>query len=264
MEMFLSGPPGGLTLPYTHTRLSDLDGGVYGPGASVASTGLNIVKPAVKAGFAQAAGETWEDLLEYYMVCLSCQGAERFDSLGHLQFNADRGEMDFAYKLGKIFYQGSIYATSGGIGSGSEGVGHVGQDFSLARSYFLTIARQVWPRDPVHPLQHNVLNDKAEAVAQPGWAAKSAAYLGRMYLRGEGVKQDYEMAMMWFERGAEYGDRECHNGLGIMWRDGLVKGRQDIAKALTYFSHATGLELAEAFVNVGKYHYGACVLDVFH
>lgn len=68
MEMFLSGPPGGLALPYTHTRLSDLDGGVYGPGASVASTGMNVVKPAVKAGFAQAAGETWEDLLEYYMV----------------------------------------------------------------------------------------------------------------------------------------------------------------------------------------------------
>ncbi|KAF8550928.1 HCP-like protein [Imleria badia] len=238
MEMFLSGPPGGLTLPYTHTRLSDLDGGVYGPGASVASTGLNVVKPAVKAGFAQAAGETWEDLLEYYM------------------FNADRGEMDFAYKLGKIFYQGSIYATAGGIGSSSEGVGRIGQDFNLARSYFLKIARQVWPRDPTHPLQHNVLTDKAEGVAQPGWAAKSAAYLGRMYLRGEGVKRDYELAMMWFERGAEYGDRECHNGLGVMWRDGLVKGRQDISKALGYFSHAAGNELAEALVNIGKIHYG--------
>ncbi|KAF8141254.1 hypothetical protein EV363DRAFT_1425394 [Boletus edulis] len=237
MEMFLSGPPGGLTLPYTHTRLSDLDGGVYGPGASVASTGLNVVKPAVKAGFAQAAGETWEDLLEYYM------------------FNADRGEMDFAYKLGKIFYQGSIYATAGGIGSGSEGVGRIGQDFNIARSYFLKIARQVWPRDPIHPLQHNVLNDKDEGVAQPGWAAKSAAYLGRMYLRGEGVKRDYETAMMWFERGTEYGDRECHNELGIMWRDGLVKGRQDSAKAMVYFSHAAGQELAEALVNIGKHHY---------
>lgn len=80
MEMFLSGPPGGLTLPYTNTRLSDLDGGVYGPGASIASTGLNAVKPAVKAGFAQAAGETWEDLLEYYMVRVLCHAAKCFDS----------------------------------------------------------------------------------------------------------------------------------------------------------------------------------------
>lgn len=166
--------------------------------------------------------------------------------------------MDFAYKLGKIFYQGSIYAGSGGINSGSEGVGRIGQDFNLARSYFLRIARQVWPRDPFNPLQHNVLSDKAEGVTQPGWAAKSAAYLGRMYLRGEGVKRDYDVAMMWFERGAEYGDRECHNGLGIMWRDGLVKGRQDISKAMAYFTHAAGQELAEALVNIGKHHYGKC------
>lgn len=61
---------------------------------------------------------------------------------------------------------------------------------------------------------------------------------------------------MWFERGAESGDRECHNGLGIMWRDGLVKGRQDIGKALAHFSHAAGQELAEALVNMGKHHYG--------
>jgi hypothetical protein len=68
MEKFQSGPPGGLTLPQTPTRLSDLVGGVYGPGASVASTGLNTHRPAIKAGLARAAGETWEDVLEYYLV----------------------------------------------------------------------------------------------------------------------------------------------------------------------------------------------------
>jgi hypothetical protein len=68
MAKFLSGPPGGRTLPQTPTRLSDLVGGVYGPGASVASTGLNTQRPAIKAGMARAAGETWEDVLEYYLV----------------------------------------------------------------------------------------------------------------------------------------------------------------------------------------------------
>lgn len=237
MEKMLSGPPGGLSLPYTPTSLSDLDGGVYGPGASFASTGFNVIKPSVKAGFARAAGETWEDLLEYYM------------------FNADRGEMDFAYKLGKIFYQGSIYAAAGGIASGSEGVGRVLQDFDQAQYYFLQIARQVWPRDPPNPLQHKASAYSAEGVTQPGWAPKSAAYLGRMYMRGEGVKQDYEMATMWFERGAEYGDRECHNALGILWREGLVKGRKDTRKALEHFAIAAGQELAEAHVNLGKHHY---------
>jgi SEL1 protein len=69
MAQFLSGPPGGRTLPLTPTRLSDLAGGVYGPGASVASTGLNGQRPAIKAARARVAGETWEDILEYYIVC---------------------------------------------------------------------------------------------------------------------------------------------------------------------------------------------------
>jgi len=69
MNKFISGAPGGRTLPQTATRLSDLAGGVYGPGASVASTGLNTHRPAIKAGIARAAGETWEDVLEYYLVC---------------------------------------------------------------------------------------------------------------------------------------------------------------------------------------------------
>jgi SEL1 protein len=164
------------------------------------------------------------------------------------QFNADRGETDFAYRLGKIFYQGSIYASAGGIASGSEGVGSVPRDFQRARYYFSRIARQVWPRDPTNPLNY------APTHKDEGNTA-SAAYLGRMYLRGEGVKADAAMAKMWFERGAEHGDRECHNGLGIIWRDGLVQGKTDIKKSVAYFTAAAGQELAEAQVNMGKYHY---------
>jgi SEL1 protein len=75
-----------------------------------------------------------------------------------------------------------------------------------------------------------------------------------MYLRGEGVKVDHSLAKAWFERGAENGDRESINALGIMYRDGLgVKA--DHSKALAYFNHAAGQELAEAQVNVGKHHY---------
>lgn len=88
-----------------------------------------------------------------------------------------------------------------------------------------------------------------------GYAAASAAYLGRMYLRGEGVRADPAMARMWFERGYEGGDRECINALGVIWRDGLVGGRTDEKKAFTYFSVAAGQELAEAQVNLGKYYY---------
>lgn len=69
MAKFLSGPPGGRTLPLTTPRLSDLVGGVYGFGASVASTTLNADRAVIKTAKARAAGETWEDLLEYCLVC---------------------------------------------------------------------------------------------------------------------------------------------------------------------------------------------------
>ncbi|KAJ2916794.1 hypothetical protein MD484_g3661, partial [Candolleomyces efflorescens] len=234
MAKFMTGPPGGRTLPQTSTRLSDLVGGIYGPGASVASTGASALRPAIKAGVARAAGETWEDVLEYYL------------------FNADRGEIDFAYRLGKIFYQGSIYASVGGIASGSEGVGAIPRNFKLARHYFTKIARQVWPHDP--PSQMSVKD--SENNKPVGYAAASAAYLGRMYLRGEGVKADPVIAKAWFERGAEHGDRECRNGLGIIYRDGLVPGsRPDLKQALKYFDASAGQDLAEAQVNLAKHYY---------
>ncbi|KAJ3826832.1 hypothetical protein EV361DRAFT_890946 [Lentinula raphanica] len=237
MAKFLSGPPGGRTLPQTHTRLSDLDGGVYGYGASVASTGINAHRASIKAGASRASGETWEDILDYYL------------------FNADRGETDFALRLGKIYYQGSIYASPGGIGSGSEGVGAIPRDFARAKHYFEQIARQVWPRDPSNPLQHKPTAPSRDERLPFGHAAASAAYLGRMYLRGEGVKADPVMAKLWFERGEIYGEKECHNGLGIIWRDGLIPGtKPNLRKALFHFLAAANQDVAEAHVNIAKMH----------
>jgi SEL1 protein len=68
MAHYLSGPIGGRTLPRTLTHISDLDGGVYGPGASVASTGLNAYRAVIKAAKSRGTGETWDDLLEFYQV----------------------------------------------------------------------------------------------------------------------------------------------------------------------------------------------------
>ncbi|GJJ08477.1 hypothetical protein Clacol_002695 [Clathrus columnatus] len=229
MEYFLSGPPGGRTLPLTHTKLSDLVGGVFGPGASVASTGLLANRHVIKAADARAAGETWDDVIDYY------------------QFNADRGEVEFAYRLGKIYYQGSVYPSPGGIASGAEGVGAVTRDYTRAQAYFARIARQLWP---VSSVKKRPDLDEQTTL----YAVQSACYLGRMLLRGEGVQQDFQAALKWFDRGAEHGDRECHNGLGIMYRDGLG-AKKDEKKSLTSFKIAANQDLAEAQVNLGKYHY---------
>ncbi len=157
--------------------------------------------------------------------------------------------------MGKIYYQGSIYPAPGGIASGSEGVGAITRNYAVARHYFEAIARQVWPTDPPNPLNFKSTTPKDEN-APIGYAAASAGYLGRMYLRGEGVKANPALARLWFERGAEHGDRECHNGLGIIYRDGLIPGFKPSPKqALHYFEMAAGQELAEAQVNAGKYFY---------
>lgn len=241
-------------MPPTAIKLSDIVGGVYGPGASVASTGFSSQRPVVKAASSRAAGDTWEDVLEYYMVRMGVIVKTVLTKQAPLQFNADRGETDFAYRLGKIHYQGSLYQSAGGIASGSEGVGLLHRDYERAMGYFLYIARQVWPSDPPD-LRHIPFPSREEA-GQVGFAAASAAYIGRMFLRGEGVKTDYRMAKLWFERGAEFGDRECHNGLGVIYRDGLISGKGDIQKAVGHFTVAAGQELAEAQVNLGKHHYG--------
>jgi hypothetical protein len=65
---FLTGPPGGRTLPLTPTKQSDLAGGVFGPGASWASTGPNSHRSAIRAANAAASGERYDDVLEYYQV----------------------------------------------------------------------------------------------------------------------------------------------------------------------------------------------------
>lgn len=160
------------------------------------------------------------------------------------------------FRLGKIFYHGSIYHSPGGAASGGEGVGRVPRDFDRAHYYFSRIARQIWPHDPVDPLSHSPRRE--EGTGPVGYAAAAAGFIGRMFLRGEGVRPDFAMARMWFERGAEYGDKESHNGLGIIWRDGLVGGKRDLKKSVGYFTIAAGQELSEAQVNLGKHHYCAC------
>lgn len=131
------------------------------------------------------------------------------------------------------------------------------RDFHTARHYFMRIARQVWARDPANPRQY--VSSKEDKPPTAGYAALAAGYLGRMFLRGEGVRQDAAMARMWFERGVEYGEKESHNGLGIIWRDGLVDGKKDLKKALAHFTAAANQDHAEAQVHLGKYYFGKSI-----
>lgn len=58
--------------------------------------------------------------------------------------------------------------------------------------------------------------------------------------------------------GRRQGDKEAHNGLGIIYRDGLIVP-VDKPKAYHFFQAAAGQDLAEAQVHLGKLHLGTSV-----
>ncbi|PVF93989.1 HCP-like protein [Serendipita vermifera] len=235
MAQFQAGPPGGRTLPPTPLKLTDLAGGVFGYGASLASTGPLANRPVIKAAQALKTGERWDEVIEYW------------------RFHADRNDAEASYRLGKIYYHGGMYNLPGGISAGVEGVASVPRDFSQSRAYFLKVARKVWPRD--NPSKPHALKITDVDVTDSYFAVLSANFLGRMHLRGEGVRQDVKVAKMWFDRAAKEGDKEALNALGIIYRDGLLDGQVKDEAALVQFGRAAAQDLPEALVNVGKLYY---------
>jgi SEL1 protein len=109
-------------------------------------------------------------------------------------------------RLGRLFYLGSVYALPGGISSGAEGVGAIPQSYDKARGYFLKVARVLWPVDYDHlgnvAPKRKLTKESEDFIREPAMTA--AAFLGRMSLRGEGVKTDYKRARMWYERAVEF------------------------------------------------------------
>lgn len=233
---YVDGPPGGETLPLSPSRISDRLGGVFGPHASWSLTGFNVHHMTVKAIHALARGESEPEILEY------------------LRYNSDRGQMRYTWRLGHHYYTGSVFPHgSGGVSSGAEEIGEIPQSFDEARKHFHRVARLMWPVD-FEPdgkpgMRKQMSEERKRELNDPAMVA--AAFLGRMYLRGEGVKQDFKLARLWYERSATLGDRESHNGLGILFRDGLGV-KKDMEKAFKYFQTAAGLDLPDAEINIGK------------
>ncbi|GAA5980248.1 hypothetical protein JCM10908_001587 [Rhodotorula pacifica] len=269
IRSFNAGPPGGRHLPPPKIRLSDLEGGPYGPGAS-------SVRPALTTGGSNAqTQQEWDDLIEYHL------------------FHAEHGDVSYQYRLGRLYYQGFGAGGLGGardakrgrlqptkVGAGpADGLWDGGRDFHRASKWFLRVARRLWPSDPREatwdPAQGPIATrTKTGAVPRVGYfdptkdrknekldqhstlvAGLAAGFLGRMYLRGEGLPVNYAKAHLWFARGQKQGDRESNNGLGIMYRDGLGVER-DLKKANMLFHAAAQQDLAEAQVNLGKFHFG--------
>ncbi|KAI5479884.1 ubiquitin-protein ligase Sel1/Ubx2 [Pseudohyphozyma bogoriensis] len=262
MRTFNLGPPGGRHLPPPKIRLSDMNGGAFGPGASASS------RPHNTGGSNSQSQHEWDDLIEFHL------------------FYAERGDASYMFRLGRLYYQGFGGSGNGGSRSGKgrlnvgsqglrDGLWEGGRDFYRASKWFHKVARGVWQSDgkeattnpslpPVKKGQpprvghYDATKDVKQKNADDVYtmvAGLAAGYLGRMYMRGEGVRVDYAKAFLWFMRGSGQNDRESNNGLGILYRDGLGVER-DVKKANLYFLSAAQADLADAQVNLGKYHFG--------
>lgn len=102
------------------------------------------------------------------------------DILEYLDLMARKGDISATFSLAKLYYDGSR---------------NLPRDLRKARSYFMNVAKKHWTKD-----------GKATSGGPPGLeklAGRSAGYLGKMHLRGEGVLKNYQQAAKWFELGIE-------------------------------------------------------------
>ena len=80
--------------------------------------------------------------------------------------------------------------------------------------------------------------------------------LGWMYHNGLGVEQDLAVAMYWYQKSAEQGKAIAQNNLGSMYKNG-VGVKCDYAVALSWFHKAANQKNAHALCNLGlMYHHG--------
>lgn len=83
--------------------------------------------------------------------------------------------------------------------------------------------------------------------------------LGRSYANGQGVKQDYAEALVWYRKAAEQGLADAQCNIGIMYDRGQSV-RQDYAEALVWYRRAAEQGHAHAQCNIGViYEYGQSV-----
>lgn len=205
LQYYRSGPPGGNTMDRESFRWADAEGGVYGEGASMSSTGPNALRDGSHAG----TEASLEDILEY------------------LDLMSRKGELRATISLGKMHY---------------EGARGLPRNFRRAMKYFKTVTRRYWNKDgsvnPNHPAGTAKL------------AAKAAGHVGTMYLRGEGVEQNFGTALTWFKRGLANGDALCQYELGLMYLDGYGVS-QDAYKASSYFKAAADQDFPAAETRLG-------------
>lgn len=151
------------------------------------------------------------------------------DIIEYLDLMAQKGDFKAAFNLGRIYYDGQRVLP---------------RNLDLARYYFTKVTKLFWK------------NGRIVDNYKPGLdktACKAAGYLGRMYLRGEGVEQNFERAMFWFDRGMTHSDPQSAYGQALMLLNGygVVKNVPAAIERLKIAADARDADYAPAQVQLG-------------
>ncbi|KAJ5091359.1 Tetratricopeptide-like helical [Penicillium alfredii] len=232
IDYYRSGPPGGHAMIRNSYRWADEEGGVYGEGASVSSSGHNARDAAHSSTDASV-----EDVLEY------------------LDLLSRKGELKATFTLGKMNY---------------EGARGLPRNFRRAMKYFKVVAKRYWNKDgainPNHPAGLDKLAAKAaghigvmylrgEGVEQSygtalTWFRRGVVNgdalcqheMGLMYLHGYGVSPDAYKASSYFKAASEQDLPASETRLGALFLD-----QGDVATAARYFDLAARWGWMEAY-----------------
>ncbi|KAM5355499.1 hypothetical protein ACJ41O_002145 [Fusarium nematophilum] len=150
------------------------------------------------------------------------------DVIEYLDLMSQKGDSKASYNLGRIYYEGQR---------------GLDQNIDLARKYFILVASRYWKKDG---RLHETLKPGIEKIA-----TKAAGYLGRMYLRGDGVAQNFDRARIWFERGITQGDAQSQHGLGLMMLHGYGQ-KENVKLAMELFKASADQDFAPALVQMGQ------------
>jgi SEL1 protein len=148
------------------------------------------------------------------------------DIIEYWDLMSQKGDFKASFNLGRAYYDGQR---------------GLPQDLELARKYFLTVTNRFWKRGRVVD-QFKAGLDKI--------AGKSAGYMGRIYLRGEGVEQNFVRAKYWFDKGIQFGDAQSQYGLGLMLLHGYGMPK-NVGKAGELFKAAAEQDYHPAQVQLG-------------
>ncbi|KAK2768329.1 ERAD-associated protein [Arachnomyces sp. PD_36] len=239
---YRSGPPGGRVMSKESYVWVDEEGGVYGEGASVSSSGMNAQRYSPHS----SSDASLDDVLEY------------------LDLMSKKGDVKATFSLGKMFYDGSR---------------SMPRNVRKAMKYFGMVAKRYWTKDGKIDANHPAGIEKiaAKAAGHIGlmylrgegteqnyekafmWFRRGRVngdplcqyQIGLMYLHGYGVEQDAFKAATYFSAASEQDFPAAQTRLGALFLD-----QGDVPTATRYFELAARYGWMEAF------YYLAEIFDV--